>query len=1091
MGRWRATLAATIWAGLAAGSAQAGAPISGFSVDVKVERRDRTVDRAAIASQDLAIGRLVPLLNKYRGTSQEPVLLAKLAELQHQKSAILFRIAHSGAQGSGRALDLAAYRGALTSAITTLDRLLSKYPRYGEIAHAIFIRGKCHEDLDQKAPAKHDYLDLVTRYPEADEAIPATMALAELSIQEGDHAKAIPYLARVEAVVESPYHPFALYKLAWAHHNLKAADLALGYVRKHVSYFDARCDVCSAADRAFRENMLLDSTVFYLDGFEQDPSKYSTAEALPFFERLESGPALGRMLVRFSKLLRSHGHEANLIAYKTAVIERWKNQPLAGPAHPGAVDADVEVALVAYEMQLNRRRFDEVVRTSQDLVELYGRKPAAESMGQARKLLTDTAATMQEIVLKNKGAEGVRDLSTKLAAIYDTFTKIVPERDPRVPRVHYNLAETLFEIGQFEEATRHYRWVVERGALRKLAPGTKPETGGANDASLKAIASRYEELRARKLIPTKLEANPGDKPEIDPSLAEWVAWIDHHVQATGEVAENFQFEAARALYFAGAISESTERLDKLASKLPASRFATGAAQLVLDTLVAGALWEETLALSEKYLALEGWPEKDFKDRLHRISADSAYKLIERDHRERRFKSVMARTDRFLEKHPGSPKRVDCLALAGASALETFDRDRAAGYFTLLIGIPGAGASVGQALIARASLLEDRYELGAAACDYRAYLSLSPELRTARPKGEEPALRRKTLALAQLSGDAALIAEAIPSTALCGSPGLETECDLQQALSAVTLAFGSTAGKQLARGQRDRAVERAKKGPEPNRAAWAVAALAVESPNDRLEYRERLSMIRQVSSQWEELDPISRMTLLPTVSAAIARAFGQCRTELAKLSPLRASARSIAYRVDALRELESVAVRAAKLPWARIRVGVLNELANAYLDLARGLQALAAPKGLPEPELQAYEEAVRSIVIPFEKKGQDIRSRAFEIASSSAIEDASIDLRLLEKLDPTFDWEDADPNAEDPAERLVARWRDSISARRWAQVAFYLQEASEKALVPSGTLGLLTAVSLAQAGARAEAVARLLEARSDLKAGSDLWKRGGK
>ncbi len=872
-----------------------------------------------------------------------------------------------------------------------------------------------------------------------------------------------------------------------------------------MTYFNDRRGASSASDLAFRENMLLDSTVFYLDGFEQDPARYSTAEALAFFERLESGPVLGRMLVRFSKLLRSHGHEAILASYKAAVIERWKNQPVAGPAHPGAVDADVDVAIVAYEMQQNRRRFDEVVRTSQDLVELYGRKPGSESMGQARKLLTDTAAAMQEIILRNKGAEGVRELSAKLATIYGAFTKIVPEEDPRVPRVHYNLAETLFEIGQFDEATRNYRWVVERGALRKVAPGTKADPGGANDASLKAIASRYEELRARGLVPAKLEprADLGGRPELDPSLAQWVEWIDRHVQATGEVAENFQFEAARALYFAEAIRESTERLDRLASKMPGSRFATGAARLVLDTLVAASLWEETLERSEGYLALEGWTEKDFKDRLRQISADSAYKLIERDHRERKFKSVMARTDRFLERHPRSPKRVDCLSLAGASALETVDRERAAGYFTQLIGTAGAGASAGQALIARASILEDRYELGAAARDYRAYLTLSPELRTARPREEEPALRRKTLALTRLSGDAALIAEALPSTALCGSPGLETECDLHQALL--------LAGRQLARGQRDRAVERAKKGLEANRAAWAVAALALESPDDRLEYRERLSMIRLLSSHWDELDPISRMSLLPGVSAAIPRALGLCRTELARVSPLRASERTIAYRVDALRELESVAVGAAKLPWARIRAGVLNELASAYLDLARGLQALPAPKGLPESELQAYDESIRSIVIPFEEKGQEIRSKAFEIASTSAIEDESfraiadtffgdnpslakrlasggssaprpdpIDLALLAKVDASIDWEGADPKAEDPSERLVARWRDAVTARRWSQVAFYLQEASEKALVQAGTLELLTAVSLAQAGARAEAVARLLEARSDLK-----------
>src|SRR4051812_30006884 len=84
------------------------------AIEVKVakpgqEDYERQVDQVARASQEKAITKLSGLLKKYRGTHQEPTLLAKLAELQQQNAAILFRISHGTANKSGKALDLTRY----------------------------------------------------------------------------------------------------------------------------------------------------------------------------------------------------------------------------------------------------------------------------------------------------------------------------------------------------------------------------------------------------------------------------------------------------------------------------------------------------------------------------------------------------------------------------------------------------------------------------------------------------------------------------------------------------------------------------------------------------------------------------------------------------------------------------------------------------------------------------------------------------------------------------------------------------------------------------------------------------------------------
>jgi hypothetical protein len=211
----------------------------------------------------------------------------------------------------------------------------------------------------------------------------------------------------------------------------------------------------------------------------------------------------------------------------------------------------------------------------------------------------------------------------------------------------------------------------------------------------------------------------------------------------------------------------------------------------------------------------------------------------------------------------------------------------------------------------------------------------------------------------------------------------------------------------------------------------------------------------------------------------------------------------------IREMENAATAAMKLPWSRIRALALSETAGLYLDLSKGVRDLPPPKGLSPDDQQAYEQTISKLVIPFEEKGQEMRAKAFEIASKFAIEDESfsavadpyfadnpstasklkpkkdparplgIDLQVLAKLDPKGDWDDLDPRSKEPLDFLKASWADALQKKRWGQVAFFLQEASEKKLFTPTVLGAIRAVSLAQAGARGEALSELEETRKGL------------
>jgi hypothetical protein len=227
-------------------------------------------------------------------------------------------------------------------------------------------------------------------------------------------------------------------------------------------------------------------------------------------------------------------------------------------------------------------------------------------------------------------------------------------------------------------------------------------------------------------------------------------------------------------------------------------------------------------------------------------------------------------------------------------------------------------------------------------------------------------------------------------------------------------------------------------------------------------------------------------------------------------------------VEVIREMENAATKVMKMPWSRIRAGVLSEVAGTYLDLARGLAAIAPPKNLNEAELAAYNETIAKLTLPFEEKGQDMRLKAFEIGSRFAIEDpalalisepffqenpsqakalqalgsklgkerpAELDLVFLSRVDDDGKWnkirksfsEKLAPELalENPAFYIKSLWARALQAHNLPQIGFFMQEAQEKALVQAGVMASVKAVSMAAAGARGEGLAELEEGRKDL------------
>ena len=1058
------------------------------------ENFERDVDQVALESQTSSIVKLQNLLKKYVGKRQEPSLISKLAELQVQKASIRFRIAHGAAHRSKKAINLDSYHRDMNDAIKSLNDLITRYPGFEEIAQSYYLRGKAYEEIGNKTLAIKDYLYLVKTFPDYEQTTSAYMALADFAIEANEHPKAITYLREVEKHAEDPKYPFAIYKLAWSHYNLKQIPQALSYVEKHVGYYNRRRaadprGVLPPADDSFRENMLLDSMVFFFEGYEQKDEHYSVAGSLEAFRKYESGPVLGKMLARYTKLLRSHGYEQDLIRFKDMIMKEESKRP-----------ETLDVLVTVFDFQVGKRRYTQAQDTASDLIALHKQSPALEGWPKAEKLILDTADDLQKTIVKNKNADGVSQLSAVLVSIYDSFTKLVPDTDPRIPRVHYNLAETLFEIHDYELATLHYRWIVSHGKFESKNLGA----ASVADAGLKAVGARYELLRSRGLIPQQISAKPISATQmkaIDPTLQEWVGWVDQQLKWTPEPAENFAFEAARALYAQEQILPATERLHAFAKTYPASKFAIPAASLVLDTAIASQDWEKLGALAEEFMKVKAWKDAEFAKRLFTVAADSSYKIMEKSYVAKDFPTTLQKVETFLKHYAASDRFADTLFLAGSAALESKNADLADKYFARLIAEAPKSGSVRAALLNRAKIAEDRLHFADAARTFKQYLRM-PAVDGEAKTANAGAIREKALTYAWLSGDQGELRDSLSQKTLC-SNAEDALCDKYRALLEIA-SHGVDEDATHAN------YDRARRGVEANRGLWAIAALGNSKV---LSFYHRMNLIRQVASAWDELDPLLKFALIPEISNSIPRAMQMTRAGVAIESPLRANPKWITHRVDVIKEVEVTVTKLMKTPWSRIRAQMVSELGGVYLDFAKGITSLPLPKDLSEADRAAYDETIRKLVLPFEEKGQDMRAKAFEIASRFAIEDESyasisepyfldnpsvskrlkpaiaptapqpIDLVFLSKLDPNGDWNHlkTESDSQDPVLQMKSQWADALAKKNWARVGYLQFQAQNRNLFSKTVSQLTRAISLAAVGARGEALTELEEARKDLPA----------
>jgi len=558
-----------------------------------------------------------------------------------------------------------------------------------------------------------------------------------------------------------------------------------------------------------------------------------------------------------------------------------------------------------------------------------------------------------------------------------------------------------------------------------------------------------EELTVRATLAPKAAAKMN-------SLREFIAWVNEAEAIDGAALNHYSFEATRSLYQAGYQDEALARAKAFATSRPSAKEATAAAMLVVDTWIARKRLDAVESEARAFAAVSGWTSKTFAGEMLVRAAAAKFKRAELAFAAKDYATAGVQAREFRSAYSKSNLSLDAMGIVCNSALLMNNQDGAVECFSSLASeFPKTKAAV-QALRTVARIEDDRLHFAAASAAYVKYLNAN---RAAMSASESYAVRKRILLLARAEGSPSTM-EAVSTGKKFCAPKLEKECDLNWALSSL---IRNDAGTRAI----SQAYSRMGKGSPELRSIWATLAL------EHAKYADPRSVdaaLKTLAKTWSATDPSIQYFLIARLTKSVPAILESDRAAVNSIT-LAATEASISRRMRALTNFEARTNLVLAIPLNSVRAVSQNELFMAYSDLIAGLRAIPAPQGPNKAATAAMtaeqNRLIAGFVQPFILKSRKIRDAAMVFAMK---EKQGLDADVVDSL-----W----------VGNLGSVWSKAIADGNWSRVAFLSNEAADMKSVPAGWSKAARAISLAGAGAAAEAKTVFIDACRNTGGSSSL------
>jgi TolA-binding protein len=612
----------------------------GLLPELRINSTDETANqKKALQSEVLitktenqAIQSLIVILKKKKGSTQEPELWYRLAELymRRAKSGRFFDLNRGDESSPVKfvppEISSETAMASLKRAVQVYTKIEREFPKFRDMDGVLFNNAFASQQLKLQKNAEALYYKVVTQHPRSPLVPDAYLALGEMAYDSHKFKEALDYFKAIEKYPNARVYSYGMYKTAWTLYNLKDNEQAIQKLIQVVKFHDPEKQDAKVVNHNLRSESLRDLTLFF--GETQPADK-----AFGFFSKIASADEVGECMFNLGKLYDSHSRHKEMNVF---LAEFMAKQPLSRfrvKMEMLMINGN-ETARARGEAIKHLVAAAAVCKKGSDWREANKEIAEPECDYDFAKNNVDMAKKWWELWQKNKASTSAREIA---GYTEQAFRLHLDREDPAKPdaKSRYAYAELLFQLGEYRKATEQYQIAATKSA----------DTTIAHDASYSAMVS-LEKAMAQKKQST-------DDAELV-RLGSY--YLEKHPK--GEHSTQVRFKIGFTAYDQGNHVEAEKWLRPLASDEKAGEFKRKSEDLILDILNAR---KDYKAIKEFSKQIAGQTKDETrKSALGKIVREADYSEIQEFAKSGEKTKAAERLSAFYNENKTSPLAKDSL-----------------------------------------------------------------------------------------------------------------------------------------------------------------------------------------------------------------------------------------------------------------------------------------------------------------------------------------------------------------------------------------------------------------------------------------------
>ncbi len=342
-----------------------------------------------------------------------------------------------------------------TEVINICKETISSYPN-GYYADAIsYLLGFCYSDNGIADSARANFEHICNKFPKSRYAPQSFLIVGEYCFDNAELEKAAENYSKVLDYAGSEWFDEAIYKLGWTYYRLSKAKKAISTFMYLMRDNEMSLGGSSQKTKSLLEKESIDyiAISFTEDGSNKKGDELSKAKK--FVNKINDESKGAKIMWKLAKVYLAHGTS------KSIGLAREAYQTILDMFPDYADNSKIEMELMqTYEKQGKLAKANKI---RIGIFKKYNRNGSwvQNQKDETVKAFADSIAKValfdaaNSYILEAAQSSSV-SLYRKALRAYKKYVETYDKKDPKTQECHYNVAEIMFSLGQYQNAAQEY-----------------------------------------------------------------------------------------------------------------------------------------------------------------------------------------------------------------------------------------------------------------------------------------------------------------------------------------------------------------------------------------------------------------------------------------------------------------------------------------------------------------------------------------------------------------------------------------------------------------------------------------------------------